>query len=156
MRAAAGLDRLGHALFGLPRCPGQGQRASHPVIEYQLGSVRDDFNLGSVLLFNPRTLKAAAGQPAAGLPESRASTPCAWPSRAASPHARRRDLYGKAELDVRTADQKQFDYVDPKTGRCKSRWSRCHRAPQAASAPGSGQASRRLTWTRRRSTAKPR
>src|ERR1019366_9440357 len=34
-----------------------GQRVSHPVIEYQLGSIRDDFNFGSVLLFDTKALK---------------------------------------------------------------------------------------------------
>ena len=37
-----------------------GQRVSHPVIEYQTGSIRDDFNFGSVLLFDSQALKAAA------------------------------------------------------------------------------------------------
>ena len=37
-----------------------GQRVSHPVIEYQTGSIRDDFNFGSVLFFDTKTLKAAA------------------------------------------------------------------------------------------------
>src|SRR5512139_1763730 len=37
-----------------------GQRVSHPVIEYQTGSIRDDFNFGSVLFFDTQTLKAAA------------------------------------------------------------------------------------------------
>src|ERR1035437_4529189 len=37
-----------------------GQRVSHPVIEYQTGRVRDDFNFGSVLLFDSKQLNAAA------------------------------------------------------------------------------------------------
>ena len=38
-----------------------GKRVSHPVIEYQAGSLRDDFNFGSVLFFDTKAFKAAAG-----------------------------------------------------------------------------------------------
>jgi hypothetical protein len=37
-----------------------GQRVSHPVIEYHTGSIRDDFNFGSLLLFDSVTLRSAA------------------------------------------------------------------------------------------------
>jgi len=91
-----------------------GQRVSHPVIEYQLGSVRDDFNFGSVLLFDTKTLKAAAaacrqGFQYAGLYALRMAVSRLKPLTRVVEH-----LYGKVELDVRRSDQKQFDYVDPK------------------------------------------
>ena len=44
-----------------------GQRVSHPVIECQLGAIRDDFNFGSLLFFDTRTLKAAAAARRRGL-----------------------------------------------------------------------------------------
>lgn len=92
-----------------------GQRVSHPVIEYQTGSVRDDFNFGSVLLFDSKALKAAAsagrGQnfEYAGLYALRMAVSRTHPITRVGEH-----LYGKVELDVRKSDQKQFDYVDPK------------------------------------------
>ena len=92
-----------------------GQRVSHPVIEYQTGSVRDDFNFGSVLLFDSKALKAAANTGRrqnyryAGLYSLRLAVSRGHPITRVG-----ESLYGKVELDVRKSDQKQFDYVDPK------------------------------------------
>jgi len=92
-----------------------GQRVSHPVIEYQMGSVRDDFNFGSVLLFDSQALKAAANTGRrqnykyAGLYSLRLAVSRSHPITRVG-----ESLYGKVELDVRKSDQKQFDYVDPK------------------------------------------
>jgi hypothetical protein len=92
-----------------------GQRASHPVIEYQLGSIRDDFNFGSVLLFDSKALKAAIGSAPrqdfqfAGLYALRMAVSRHRPITRIGEH-----LYGKVELDMRKSDQRQFDYVDPK------------------------------------------
>ncbi len=92
-----------------------GQRVSHPVIEYQAGSIRDDFNFGSVLLFDRKALRRAAvagkrqNYQYAGLYALRLAISRAQPvTRIGEP------LYGKAEQDARKSDQKQFDYVDPK------------------------------------------
>ena len=92
-----------------------GQRVSHPVIEYQTGSIRDDFDFGSVLLFDSQALKAAANSAKrqnfeyAGLYALRLAVSCHYLITRVGEH-----LYGKAEQDVRKSDQKQFDYVDPK------------------------------------------
>jgi glycosyltransferase involved in cell wall biosynthesis len=91
-----------------------GQRVSHPVIEYQLGAIRDDFNFGSVLFFDTKSLKAAAAGckqkfEYAGLYALRMAVSRLRPITRVVEH-----LYGKVELDVRRSDQKQFDYVDPK------------------------------------------
>ncbi len=90
-----------------------GQRISHPVIEYQAGSIRDDFNFGSVLFFDTKAFKAAASQRRnfqhAGLYSLRLGVSRLRPLTRVVEH-----LYGKVELDVRKSDQKQFDYVDPK------------------------------------------
>ncbi|HOX56681.1 MAG TPA: glycosyltransferase family A protein [Candidatus Paceibacterota bacterium] len=90
------------------------QRISHPVIEYQLGSVRDDFNFGSVLFLSTKALKAAAASlrqdfQYAGLYALRMAVSRQHTLTRVVEH-----LYGKVELDVRKSDQKQFDYVDPK------------------------------------------
>jgi glycosyltransferase involved in cell wall biosynthesis len=92
-----------------------GKRVSHPVIELQTGSVRDDFNFGSVLLFESKALKAAASSGRkqnfkfAGLYSLWLAVSRTHPITRVGEH-----LYGKVELDVRKSDQKQFDYVDPK------------------------------------------
>jgi glycosyltransferase involved in cell wall biosynthesis len=92
-----------------------GLRVSHPVIEYQLGSIRDDFNFGSALLFNTKALKAAVDSAPrqtfqyAGLYALRMAVSRQRPITRVGEH-----LYGKVELDVRKSDRKQFDYVDPK------------------------------------------
>jgi hypothetical protein len=93
----------------------QGQRVAHPVLEYQLGSIRDDFNFGSALLFDTRALKLAAAATRrqdyqfAGLYACRLAVSRTHPLTRVGEF-----LYAKAEQDVRRSDQKQFDYVDPK------------------------------------------
>ncbi len=91
------------------------ERRSHPVLDYQAGSVRDDFNFGSVLFFDAKALKSAASAirrstyEFAGLYALRLAVSRSHPiTRIAEP------LYTKAEPDARKSDQKQFDYVDPK------------------------------------------
>jgi hypothetical protein len=92
-----------------------GQRVSHPVIESQIGSIRDDFNFGSVLLFDTKALEAAAS---AGRRQSYkyAGLYSLWLAVSRQQKLTRvgEHLYCKAEQDVRKSDQKQFDYVDPK------------------------------------------
>jgi glycosyltransferase involved in cell wall biosynthesis len=91
-----------------------GERRAHPVIDYQPGSIRDDFNFGPVLLFDTKCLKAAA----AGVQENFAYAGLYAVRLAVSRHQPvirvAEPLYGKAEQDVRLSGQKQFDYVDPK------------------------------------------
>jgi hypothetical protein len=92
-----------------------GQRAPHPVLEYQPGSIRDDFNFGSLLLFDTKAFKAAAtaarGQDYAyaGLYSVRLGVSRLQALTRVGEH-----LYSKAEQDLRKSDQQQFDYVDPK------------------------------------------
>lgn len=91
-----------------------GNRSSHPLIDYQAGSLRDDFNFGSVILWEGEAfrtacsrmekeyryaglydlrLKVSAGHPVIRLPEL---------------------LYTEVESDTRKSGEKQFDYVDPR------------------------------------------
>lgn len=89
-------------------------RSSHPVIEYQDGSLRDDFDFGSMLLFKTDTLKNAIGSMEAqysfaGLYDLRL--------RVSQTHKLVRIpemLYTVIETDTRKSGEKQFDYVDPK------------------------------------------
>ncbi len=92
-----------------------GVRTPHPVIDYQLGSVRDDFNFGSVVLLDSARLKEAAAQLAgteylyAGWYAIRLAV-----SRAAQLLRIGEFLYSKIESDLRKSGERQFDYVDPR------------------------------------------
>ena len=92
----------------------EGKRTASPVIDYQQGSLRDNFNFGSVLFFNTADLKkAAAGidrdYTAAGLYDLRLRL-----SRMAPIVHINEYLYSDVELDTRKSGEKIFDYVDPK------------------------------------------
>ena len=92
----------------------EGKRTASPVIDYQKGSLRDNFNFGSVLFFNTADLKkAAAGidrdYTAAGLYDLRLRL-----SRMAPIVHINEYLYSDVELDTRKSGEKIFDYVDPK------------------------------------------
>jgi hypothetical protein len=91
-----------------------GKKSNAPVIDYQFGSLRDDFNFGSVLFFNTKCFKqAAAGidkqYAAAGLYDLRLRI-----SRIASIMHINEYLYTDITLDSRKSGEKIFDYVNPK------------------------------------------
>ena len=92
----------------------EGKKSNAPVIDYQEGSLRDDFNFGSVLFFNTEVLKkAAAGidvhYTAAGLYDLRLRL-----SRIAPIVHINEYLYSDVTVDNRKSGDKIFDYVDPK------------------------------------------
>ncbi|MBR3564964.1 MAG: glycosyltransferase family 2 protein [Paludibacteraceae bacterium] len=85
-----------------------------PVIDYQFGSLRDDFDFGSVLLLRTDALKQAAAQMdkdynAAGLYDLRLHL-----SRLGAFVHINEFIYYDVELDTRKSGEKLFDYVDPK------------------------------------------
>ena len=85
-----------------------------PVIDCQSGSLRDDFDFGSVLLFRTDALKAAAATMVenykfAGLYDLRLKV-----SRLGKLEHINEYLYYEVETDNRKSGEKQFDYVDPK------------------------------------------
>ena len=86
-----------------------------PLIDYQLGSVRDDFQMGSVLLFRTEVLKEYVSQENlhpyqfAALYDLRL-----FISRKQLPLHVDEFLYTEVEHDTRLSGQKQFDYVDPR------------------------------------------
>jgi glycosyltransferase involved in cell wall biosynthesis len=89
-------------------------RYPHPVIDYQMGSIRDDFDFGSLLLFDSHALQTAAphlppNHKHAGLYALRLAI-----SRHHAISKIGESLYSKIERDVRKSGEKQFDYVDPK------------------------------------------
>lgn len=92
----------------------EGKKTNSPVIDYQFGSLRDDFNFGSVLFFNAAAFKkAAAGidaeYTAAGLYDLRLRI-----SRIAPIVHINEYLYSDVTVDNRKSGEKIFDYVDPK------------------------------------------
>ena len=92
-----------------------GEVQMRPLIDYQLGSVRDDFDLGSVLLLRSEDVKEYFAQEHireyqyAGLYDLRL-----FLSRKMLPVHVSEPLYTEVETDIRLSGQKQFDYVDPR------------------------------------------
>ena len=89
----------------------EGQISPHPLIDYQLGSLRDDFNFGPVRFYRAEILKAFryenyemlkyAGGYALRLRASRMGQLVHIPEY----------LFTMIETDTRTSGEKQFDYV---------------------------------------------
>lgn len=92
-----------------------GEKKNHPVIDYQEGSLRDDFNFGSLMVYNAEALKEAAkgmdntSYRYAGLYDLRLKVSQHYPLVHINEY-----LYTQVEEDIRASGQKMFDYVDPK------------------------------------------
>jgi len=85
-----------------------------PVIDYQMGSLRDDFDFGSVMFFCSACLKRAveamkANYQFAGLYDLRLKLSQFAPITHINEY-----LYSDVELDTRKSGEKIFDYVDPR------------------------------------------
>ena len=94
----------------------KGERTPHPVVDYQLGSVRDDFDFGSLLMFRTDYLKRAINEIEA---EKEYQHSALYALRLAlSRYGElthiREFLYTETEIDLRKSGEKQFDYVDPR------------------------------------------
>jgi len=91
-----------------------GQLSPHPLIDYQDGSLRDDFNFGSVVLYKTSAFISACKSMAeefrfAGLYDLRLKISKDHPV-VHLPEM----LYTEIEHDTRKSGEKQFDYVDPR------------------------------------------
>lgn len=91
-----------------------GKTSKSPVITYQKGSLRDDFDFGSVLLYSSESLKDAAFRMNteylyAGLYDLRLKVS----QKGELVHVNE-FLYTEVEQDTRKSGEKLFDYVDPK------------------------------------------
>lgn len=91
-----------------------GRRLEAPTIDYQQGSLRDDFNFGSVVLLKTTALQEAAQRitadyQAAGFYDLRLKL-----SEAQMLVHVNEYLYSEVELDTRKTGERLFDYVDPK------------------------------------------
>ena len=93
----------------------QGGSREGALIDYQIGSVRDDFQMGSLLLIRTSALKEYIEQAKevsyrfAALYDFRL-----FVSRKMLPVHADEFLYTEIEQDTRLSGQKQFDYVDPR------------------------------------------
>ena len=92
-----------------------GKTVKHPVIDYQAGSIRDDFDFGSMLLIRSSLLHdyvAMERRPEyqfAGIYDLRL-----FISRKGTLLHLNEFLYTEEELDLRASGEKQFDYVNPR------------------------------------------
>lgn len=91
-----------------------GKRTEAPVIDYQFGSLRDDFDFGSVLLYRSSALKEAVARMTtdyefAALYDLRLKV-----SQKGDLVHVNEYLYYEVEHDTRESGEKIFDYVDPK------------------------------------------
>ena len=91
-----------------------GQVENHPVIDYQEGSLRDDFDFGSLLFINSKALKKAVGS--VGITNQYAALYSLRLALSEQSELIRipEYLYTEEELDTRKSGEKIFDYVDPK------------------------------------------
>lgn len=94
----------------------EGKRTEHPTIDYQLGSIRDNFDFGSVLFFSTSAIKKTLQQYGAiekmkyaGLYDLRLKISGNYEIFHIPEF-----LYTKEDADTRTSGEIQFDYVNPK------------------------------------------
>ena len=94
----------------------KGVRSEHPVIDYEFGSIRDNFDFGALLLFSMGAVQstlsrygAIADVEAAGLYDLRLKVSVAHRLFHIQEY-----LYSKVESDLRLTGEKLFDYVDPR------------------------------------------
>ena len=91
-----------------------------PVIDYQMGALRDDFDFGAVLLWRTDRLKALVAQmdtdyEFAGLYDLRLRATDRMAQTGGEPLAHIPEfLYYEVETDTRKSGEKLFDYVDPR------------------------------------------
>ena len=93
----------------------EGKMEKHPVIDYQSGSLRNDFDFGSLWCIKAQALADYIAQPDreeyqfAALYDLRL-----YLSRVGEIFHLNEFLYSEAELDTRKSGEKQFDYVNPR------------------------------------------
>ena len=92
-----------------------GKLVRHPAIDYQEGSLRDDFDFGSLWLVKTRTLKDyAASQDRADYQYAGLYDLRLFLSRSGALFHLDECLYTEVEQDTRKSGEKQFDYVNPR------------------------------------------
>lgn len=95
-----------------------GETVKCPTMDFYYGSVRDDFDFGSVVMFRASTLRKYVEEfpntnyKYSGLYDLQLF--CLRRKRQAALFHIREYLYTEEELDLRTSGEKQFDYVNPR------------------------------------------
>ena len=93
----------------------EGQISPQPVIDYQAGSLRDDFDFGGLLLYRADAFKEAVSR----MEEAEYEAAALYDLRLKVSQKGRIEhigefLYYEIEEDLRSSGEKLFDYVDPK------------------------------------------
>lgn len=93
-----------------------GKRSEHPTIDYQIGSIRDNFDFGAVMMFSTAAINKALKKygkieklERSGLYDLRLKV-----SVDHQIFHNQEFLYTKTESDTRKSGEKMFDYVDPR------------------------------------------
>ena len=89
----------------------QSAKEKHPVIDWQIGSVRNDFDFGSVVLVRTALLKEFV--PSADYQYAGFYDLWLFLSRRGELFHLNELLYTEEKIDLRTSGEKQFDYVNP-------------------------------------------
>lgn len=89
-----------------------GVSINHPLIDYQMGSIRDDFDFGKIILIRSEILKE-------NIPQNNFLYAAFYDMRLRISEKYKllhipEYLYSYEEIDLRKSGEKQFDYVDPK------------------------------------------
>ena len=101
-----------------------------PVIDYQIGALRDDFDFGSVMLWDTAKLKALVAQmdtdyEFAGLYDLRLRASQAISHQQSVINHIPEYLYYEVETDTRKSGEKLFDYVDPRNRQVQIEMEQC-------------------------------
>ena len=94
----------------------EGKRSEHPTNDYQLGSIRDNFDFGAVTMFSATAIKKSLKRygkiekvERAGMYDLRLKVSIDY-----EVYHIQEYLYTKTESDTRKSGEKLFDYVDPR------------------------------------------
>ena len=110
---------------------GEWKISEAPVIDYQIGALRDDFDFGAVLLWDTAKLKALVAQmdtdyEFAGLYDLRLRATDRMAQTGGEPLAHIPEyLYYEVETDTRKSGEKLFDYVDPRNRAVQVEMEQC-------------------------------
>ena len=92
----------------------EGKLLPHPTIDYQEGSVRDDFDFGGLWFLETQAMKSFfSGEKTARLRYSAFYALRLHLSRVGKIFHLNEYLYSEVETDLRNSGEKQFDYVNP-------------------------------------------
>lgn len=91
----------------------KGELRKHPVIDHQMGAIRNDFDYGSVTIIDSHLLKEYAAKTTADYKYAALYDLRLFLSRKGMVLHLNEYLYTEEETDLRKSGEKQFDYVNP-------------------------------------------